>query len=104
MSHSGLCVKMRLTRGARAAWRIRRLASLQAVFADEAADEERSAGENKPSGERNAGESWHSSGPMKSFWHSFGTVEGRIGPLESIRVAKSRIINTHERSGRSAAW
>jgi hypothetical protein len=35
---------------------------------------------------------------------SFGTVDCRIGRLGKIRVAKSRIINTHKRSGRSAAW
>jgi hypothetical protein len=76
----------------------------QPVFADEVADEAGSAGEDKPSGERNAGEFWHSDGAMKSFWHSFGTVEGVIGLLGNIPALKSRIINTHKRSGRSAAW
>jgi DNA polymerase V len=71
---------------------------------DEAADEERSTGEDKPSGERNAGKFWHSDGAMKSFWHSFGTVEGEISLWGNIPAVKSRIINTHKQSGRSAAW
>jgi hypothetical protein len=63
-----------------------RLSSLQAVFSNEVADEERSSGEDQPAGERNAAESgsgfWHSGGSVKLFWHSFGTVDGQIGLLE----------------------
>ena len=66
-----------------------RLAHLQKVFADEAADETRGSGENQPAGKRNVTESrhgfrdsddsvrelWH----RKEFWHSFGTVRGQNG-------------------------
>jgi len=40
--------------------------------------------ENKPSGERNAGEFWHSGSPVKSFWHSFG-FQSRFLSLRKLR-------------------
>jgi hypothetical protein len=60
-----------------------RLAHLQKVFADEAADETRGPGENQPAGKRNVAESghgfWHSHDSEREFWHSFGTVRRQIG-------------------------
>ena len=66
-----------------------RLAHLQKILADEAADEKRGSGENQPAGKRNdtapghgfcdsddsVRELWH----RKEFWHSFGTVKGQNG-------------------------
>ena len=45
-----------------------RLAHLQKVFADEAADETRGSGENQPAGKRNVTESKH------GFWYSDDSV------------------------------
>src|SRR6266567_9455171 len=60
-----------------------RLAHLQKVFADEAADETRGSGENQPAGKRNVAESrhgfWHRHDSVREFWHSSGTVKGQIG-------------------------
>jgi hypothetical protein len=50
------------------------------------ADEEGSSAKDQPPSERDAygrrSRFWHSDDSMKSFWHSFGTVEARFGLLE----------------------
>ncbi len=81
-----------------------RLAHLQKVFADEAADETRGSGENQPAGKRNGTESgnrfcdshdsvrelWH----RKEFWHSFGTVRGQNGWFPEQGTWKCFIMNS----------
>ena len=66
-----------------------RLAHLQKVFADEAANETRGSGENQPMGKRDGTESrsglWDSDDSVselwdrEEFWYRFGTVKGQNG-------------------------
>src|SRR5690348_3240493 len=72
-----------------------RLAHLQKILANEAADETRGSGENQPAGKRNVTESWpgfwdsHDSvrelWHRKEFWHSFGTVRVQNGWFSKAR-------------------